>query len=76
MFCIEFENAGSVNTQEACQVLCEAKDESECVGISYSHKIGRVLSCYLCKADRLRPAGNEYGFYRRTGIFKTYFSEI
>ena len=62
----------SANTQIGCQALCKAKSESECVGIAYSHKIGSTDHCYLCKDDTLRSAYNDFGFYRRPGIFKIF----
>jgi len=59
----------SVNTQEGCQALCEAKNESECVGITYSHEIGSNDYCYLCKDDKLTsiPSDKGFGFYLRLG---------
>ena len=63
----------SANTQGSCQALCEAKSESECVGIAFSHKIDD--SCYLCRDDTLWPLNPSkgMGFYRRPGMFKIYF---
>ena len=60
----------SVNTQDGCQALCESKTRSECVGISYSHKIGNTDYCYLCRDDTLTSVIKEFGFYRRPGTFK------
>ena len=69
--CPNYEVGSPAHTQKECQVLCEAKSESECVGISYSHKTGIDNWCYLCKDDTLRPVvGTEFGFYRRRGIFR------
>ena len=60
----------SVNTQEGCQALCESRTQSECVGISYSHKIRKTDYCYLCRDDTLNSVNREFGFYRRPGTFK------
>ena len=67
--CPNHEILNAVWTQEDCQGLCEAKSESECVGIAFSHKTGEIL-CYLCKDDTIASAGNGYGFYRRPGNLK------
>ena len=56
-----------------CQALCEAKREEECVGIAYSHNLHYSHHCYLCFADILLVSDNEFGFYRRPGIFEVYF---
>ena len=53
-----------------CQALCEAKREEECVGIAYSHNLHYSHHCYLCFADILLVSDNEFGFYRRPGIFE------
>ena len=55
-----------------CQALCEAKREEECVGIAYSHDLHYSHHCYLCFADILLVSDNEFGFYRRPGIFKIF----
>ena len=61
------------NTQKDCQVRCEAKSESECVGISYSNYIGKANICVLCMDDTLISANNEFDFYRRPGIFRIFY---
>ena len=73
MYCINHVLGRSVNTQGSCQALCEAKSESECVGIAFSHKISD--SCYLCEDDALSPLNPSkgMGFYRRPGMFKNVF---
>ena len=60
------------NTQKDCQVLCEAKSESECVGISYSKYIGSANICILCMDDTLISANNVLDFYRRPGMFRIF----
>ena len=60
----------SIKTQEGCQALCEAKSESQCVGIVYSHDGGSADYCFLCTNDTTEHASKEYGFYRRPGISK------
>ena len=72
-YCFSYVLERSTNTLAGCQALCEAKRESECVGISYSHKIGRSDYCYLCKDDKLSSVDSEYVFYRRPGIFTICF---
>ena len=67
---------GPVNTQEDCQALCEAKSDTECVGITYSHEIGSNHYCHLCKDDKLTSdsSGTGFGFYLRLGgIFRICF---
>ena len=78
-YCTNYVSESSANTQKGCQGLCEAKSESECVGITYSHKIRFTEYCYLCKDDTLSEfgsgfgSGSEFCFYRRTGMFKVCF---
>ena len=63
----------TINNIRECQALCEAKREEECVGIAYSHNLHYSHHCYLCFADILLVSDNEFGFYRRPGIFEVYF---
>ena len=67
-YCPNYVFESSVSTQGDCQALCEAKSESECVGISYSHKRGFTAYCDLCKDDILTSASDEFGFYRRPEV--------
>ena len=60
----------SVNSQAACQALCESMDALECVGIASSHKTGYTDYCYLCTDDALKSAYNGFRFYRRPGTFE------
>ena len=57
----------SINTQGECQALCEAKSGSECVGITYSHKVGNTHFCYMCTDDTTAYSLNKFAFYRRPG---------
>ena len=57
----------SINTQGECQALCEAKSGSECVGITYSHKVGTTHFCYMCTDDTTAYSMNKFAFYRRPG---------
>ena len=71
-FCPNHDGGRHAHTQKDCQDLCEAKSESECVGISYSSYIGKANFCVLCMDDTLISANNEYDFYRRPGIFRIF----
>ena len=55
-----------VSSQKECQQKCIEKDF--CVGISYSHKVGYTMHCYVCMDDDLAYATLDFGFYRRPGI--------
>ena len=55
----------SVHNQLQCQEKCEGKNRHHCVGISYSHHPPAKSTCYVCWTDRLWPARNHFGFYRR-----------
>ena len=70
MYCYNHVHERSVNTQGGCQALCEAKSDLECVGITYSHKVGSTDYCYLCVDDTTEYSTNEYTFYRKLGILE------
>ena len=54
----------NVTDQYQCQASCEATPE--CVGISYSHKVGFTQYCQTCSAVLLTPDPfNGFGFYKR-----------
>ena len=55
----------AVNNQLECQANCVGN--SECVGILYSHEIGRTQLCLICKDDNLKNAPYGFGFYRIPG---------
>ena len=61
--CSTFTQTAPVATQQECQSNCA--QDSECVGILYSYKLGSTHHCYVCKDDNLLEATNNFGFYRR-----------
>ena len=72
-----------VTDQLECQDKC--KLESECVGISYSHKINQTGWCYICLDDdltgydedkELTGALNDFGFYKRPGTLMIEYFQI
>ena len=74
--CSNYVIKSHISTQKDCQALCIAKKESECIGISYSHEKGMTQYCYLCRGDTLVSDQNEFGFYRRSGIFEICFFSL
>ena len=77
--CSTFTETAPVATQQECQSNCA--QDSECVGILYSYKLGSTHHCYVCKDDNFLEATNHFGFYRRPGnvhgykfnLFITYY---
>ena len=65
MMCAVKQDTAPVATQQECQSNCV--EDSECVGIVYSHKPGSTRICHICKNDNLVAANNNFGFYRRPG---------
>ena len=63
--CTTFTGTAPVATQQECQSNCA--QDSECVGILYSYKLGSTQHCYVCKDDNFLEATNNFGFYRRPG---------
>ena len=57
-----------VSNQKECQDQCVSYS-NECIGIAYSYKFGNTHHCYLCLDDNLSYASNDFGFYRRNGMF-------
>ena len=61
----DHEKYSDVRDQKDCQQRCLAN--SDCVGISYSHKSSSKKYCYVCYSDELSNALNDFGFYERPG---------
>ena len=61
----DHEKYSDVKDHKDCQQRCLAN--SDCVGISYSHKSSSEKYCYVCYSDELSDAFNDFGFYRRPG---------
>ena len=70
MKCTTYNKTATVNTQHECQANCI--QNSECVGILYSYKIGFTQYCYICKDDNLKKARHDFGFYRNPGNVEGY----
>ena len=65
-YCTNHDASNDVTNQLQCQQRCESK--SNCIGISYSHKVGNTQHCYVCYDNTFASAANDFGFYRRSGI--------
>ena len=63
-FCIDH-TSFNVSSQVECQHIC--KERSDCVGYSYSKKLGSTEYCLICKNRNLSVASNNFGFYKRQG---------
>ena len=70
-YCANSNKLTDVSNQNQCQEKCEAI--STCPGISYSYKAGSTTYCYVCLNDVLSSAVNDFGFYRKPGMFKLKF---
>ena len=72
-FCINH-YSHNVSSQAECQNIC-IKD-LECVGYSYSKKIGSTEYCLICRDIKLDTASNNFGFYERQGIAELYCQNL
>jgi len=60
---------GPYTDQLGCQEACESNNW--CLGVDRTHKFEIWDSCFLCHDDKLVPAVNDFGFYRRPNMPKT-----
>ena len=70
MKCSPYIVSETVQNQHECQAYC--LENSECVGLLYSHKAGYGADCMICTHDNLLSSTNSFGFYRRPGSVQGY----